>query len=278
MSGNSEKKVAIVTGGSSGIGKATVKGLLKEGFQVHALARRTERMKDLEDLGAESGFLDLTETKSLADAVNSVLEKSGRIDVLVNNAGYGSYGTVEDVPLEEARRQFEVNLFGLARITQLVLPVMRSQGSGRIVNISSMGGKIYLPLGAWYHAAKHALEGWSDVLRNDVASFGIKVVIIEPGVIQTEWEGIARESALRFSGDTAYGEMTRNFAEMLENIYGGGKGSPPEVVANTIVKAVRVKRPRTRYPVGVWAKPLLLIRSLLSDRAFDRLIRKVYGI
>ncbi|MCL4162006.1 UNVERIFIED_CONTAM: hypothetical protein GTU68_051582, partial [Idotea baltica] len=181
-----ESKVILVTGASSGIGKATALALAERNHRVSAGARRIERMESLTESGVSAHFLDLTEEDSIEEFVADVLKREGRIDVLVNNAGYGVYGSVEDVSIREAREQFEVNLFGLARLTQLVLPTMRDQGSGTIINLSSMGGKVYTPLGSWYHATKHALEGWSDCLRIEVAQFGINVSIIEPGAIETE--------------------------------------------------------------------------------------------
>src|SRR5271169_1594020 len=185
-------KTALVTGASSGIGEATVRRLLAGGYKVFAGARRQDRMAPLAALGATLVPLDLTDDGSIVRAVEAIKAQSGRIDVLVNNAGYGSYGALEDVPLDEARRQFEVNVFGLARLCQLVLPMMRAQKSGKIVNITSIGGKIWEPLGSWYHATKFAVEGLSDCLRVEVGRFGIDVIIIEPGAIRTEWAGIAQ--------------------------------------------------------------------------------------
>jgi len=167
-----EKTVALVTGASSGIGKETVKKLLEAGYTVYAAARRVEKMNDLADLGASILKMDVTDRVSIEAGVTNILYGERSIDVLVNNAGYGSYGAIEDVPLEEVRRQFEVNIFGLARLTQLVLPGMREKRFGKIVNVSSMGGKIYTPFGGWYHATKHALEGLSDSLRLETAPFG----------------------------------------------------------------------------------------------------------
>jgi len=164
------KKTVLITGASSGIGKETARALLNEGYTVYAAARRVEQMKDLEKIGATIFPLDVTDEASIIASVNSILEKEDSIDLLINNAGYGSYGAIEDVPIDEARRQFEVNIFGLARLTQLVLPKMRENRYGKIVNISSMGGKIYTPFGGWYHATKHALEGFSDALRLEAAS------------------------------------------------------------------------------------------------------------
>jgi NAD(P)-dependent dehydrogenase (short-subunit alcohol dehydrogenase family) len=267
-------KVAFVTGASSGIGAAISRALLREGYVVYAAARRREPMAPLECEGARLLSLDLTEESSVRHTVSRVLEDEGRIDVLVNNAGYGSYGALEEVPLEEARRQFEVNLFGLARLIQLSLPAMRAQRFGRIVNITSIGGKIHEPMGAWYHASKFAVEGLSDCLRMELEPFGIDVVVIQPGAIRTEWSGIARQSLLETSGAGAYAGQARQTASMLARV-DDGNGAPPEVVARAVSHALSARRPRTRYVVGGGAKPLLALRWLLSDRAFDRLMRNV---
>jgi short-subunit dehydrogenase len=273
-----ENKVVLVTGASSGIGKAVVQGFLGQGMTVYAAARRVEKMEDLKAAGAKTVYMDLTQDESIQKALDSIKKESGDVGILVNNAGYGSYGAVEDVSLEEARRQFDVNLFGLARLTQLVLPGMRDMHSGRIINISSMGGKIYTPLGAWYHATKHALEGFSDCLRLEVKPFGIDVVVVEPGAIQSEWEGIAAESAQKTSGAGAYKDFTQKVVATMKDVYKNGQPSPPEVVANTVVKAALKKRPKTRYAVGKNAKLLLTLRSWLSDRGFDGLIRSSYKL
>jgi NAD(P)-dependent dehydrogenase (short-subunit alcohol dehydrogenase family) len=269
-----EKKVALVTGASSGIGTAVALALLERGYTVYGAARRVDRMQGLLARGAHVVPLDLTDEGSTASCVKTLLDREGRVDVLVNNAGYGSYGAIEEVPLAEARRQFEVNLFGLARVTQLVLPAMRAQRSGHVVNVSSIGGKIFTPMGGWYHATKHALEGWSDVLRMEIAPFGIRVIIVEPGAIATEWGGIAREGLLATSGEGPYQEVAHAFAGMISP-EGKFSGSPASVVADTIVRAVTARRPRTRYVVGQGARPLLLARALLPDRVYDGLVRRV---
>ena len=270
-------KVAIVTGASSGIGEATARQLRSLGYRVYAAARRVDRMAPLLADGIDVAALDVTDETSLTAFVEQVIAEAGRIDVLVNNAGYGSYGAVEDVPLAEARRQFDVNVFGLARLTQLVLPHMRAQRGGRIVNISSIGGKIYEPLGGWYHATKFAVEGLSDSMRVELAPFGIDVVVIEPGAIKTEWGGIAAESALSVSGSTAYGDQATMVANLLNAAESNPRlVSPPEVVAKAIGRAVTARRPRTRYAVGGGAKPILLLRRLLSDRAYDRLTVRMF--
>jgi NAD(P)-dependent dehydrogenase (short-subunit alcohol dehydrogenase family) len=262
-------KTALVTGASSGIGEETVKGLLSAGYTVYAGARRVDRMRQLEAAGARLLALDVTDDASMTAAVDTILRDTGRIDVLVNNAGYGSYGALEDVPLDEARRQFDVNIFGLARLTQLLLPAMRAQRSGRIVNVSSIGGKIGEPFGAWYHATKFALEGLSDSLRMELRQFGIDVIVIQPGAIMTEWNGIARDGLVKASGEGAYGASARAYATFMQSADQGRLPSPPSVVAKTILKAVQARKPRTRYATGGGAKPVLFIRRILSDRAFD---------
>jgi NAD(P)-dependent dehydrogenase (short-subunit alcohol dehydrogenase family) len=266
-------KVALITGASSGIGEQTVKGLLDAGYVVYAGARRIDRMQSLAGVGARLMSLDVSDEVSMSAAVKRIVDEQGRIDVLVNNAGYGSYGALEDVPQEEARRQFEVNLFGLARLIQLALPTMRAQRSGTIVNVSSIGGVFGEPFGSWYHATKFAVEGLSDSLRTELHPFGIHVVVIQPGAIITEWNTIAREGLLKYSGNGAYRDSARAHVKFLAEADRGSVPSPPSVVAKVIVEAVQARRPMTRYAVGGGAKALLFIRSLLSDRAFDAIMR-----
>jgi NAD(P)-dependent dehydrogenase (short-subunit alcohol dehydrogenase family) len=266
-------RVALVTGASSGIGAETTKELLAAGYTVYAGARRLERMQQLATAGAKVLALDVTDDISMMVAVETILRDAGRIDLLVNNAGYGSYGSLEDVALEEGRRQFEVNIFGLARLTQLVLPTMRAVRSGRMINVSSIAGNVGEPFGAWYHATKFAVEGLSDSLRMELRPFGIEVIIIEPGAILTEWNRIARDGLIRYSGGTAYGDGARAHANMLLSTDSGSLPSPPSVVAKTVLKAAMTKKPRTRYATGGGAKFVLLLHSLLSDRAFDGVLR-----
>ena len=265
-------KVALVTGASSGIGGATALDLAKLGFTVYAAARRVERMRTLANLGVSVLRMDLTDDDSIAGGVRTLLDEAGRVDVLVNNAGYGSYGAVETVPMDEARRQFEVNVFGLARLVQLVTPTMREQGSGRIINVSSIGGKIYEPLAAWYHATKFAVEGLSDSLRMELAPFGIDVVIIEPGLIDTAWTPIARTSLLERSKGTPYESRARRLAAMLRRMEGPRFASTPEVVARKIAVAATTPNPRTRYPVGAGAGTATRARRVLPDRALDAIV------
>jgi short-subunit dehydrogenase len=227
-------------------------------------------MRDIEEKGMEILHLDLTNDDSIVQAVDTILEKEGRIDVLINNAGYGSYGSVEEVSIDEAKRQFEVNMFGLARITQLVLPAMRKQKSGRIVNISSMGGKIYTPFGAWYHATKYALEGWSDCLRLELKQFGIDVSVVEPGGIQTEWGEIAMEHLKKVSGSGPYANLANKvIAASAKN---SSKLTPVEVLGKEIAKAATHNKPRTRYLKGYMAKPLVALRKWLRDKTFDKMM------
>jgi NAD(P)-dependent dehydrogenase (short-subunit alcohol dehydrogenase family) len=269
-------RTALVTGASSGIGEQTALGLKAAGFRVFAVARRVERMQALSDQGISVFGMDVTDDASMVTGVSRVLDEASRVDVLVNNAGYGSYGALEDVPIEEARRQFEVNVFGLARLTQLVLPHMRAQGSGRIINVSSIGGKFYEPLGSWYHATKFAVEGLSDSLRIEVESFGIDVVLIEPGPILTEWNEISRDSLTKTSAGGAYEEMAARVRGVLERADSPPMASSPALVARKIVKAATVASPKARYPVGRGAGTIVRTRKVLPDAAMDRVVKRLY--
>jgi len=263
-------KTILITGASSGMGKHAALQLIAEGNIVYGAARRVELMKELVVAGGHAIKLDITDENQIIDGVKQIIKEQGKIDVLVNNAGYGLYGAVEDISMEDARRQFDVNIFGLARITQEVLPHMRKQKSGRIINISSMGGKIYTPLGAWYHATKHALEGWSDCLRLELKQFNIDVVIIEPGAIKTEFGDVMSEPLLKNSGEGPYKKMAHIMSKATAETYSEkGKPSPPSVISNLISKAITAKKPKTRYAAGKMAKPLMWIRKYLGDRIFD---------
>lgn len=271
-------KVALVTGASSGIGEATARELAAAGLTVYAAARRVERMSHLRDAGIHPLSLDVTDEDSMRAAVETIVGEQGRIDVLVNNAGYGSYGALEDVPMEEARAQMDVNVFGAAHLMQLVLPHMRAQRAGTIVNVTSMGGKITTPLGAWYHATKFALEALSDCVRMEVAPFGIDVVVIEPGGIRTEWSGIAADKVRDVSGTGAYAPQGNAVADSLVSESNARRSSPPELIGRTITKAVTSRRPRTRYAVGFGAKPMIAMHAMLPDRTYDSMMRRVVGI
>ncbi|WP_144122854.1 oxidoreductase [Catellatospora sichuanensis] len=268
--------VAVVTGASAGIGAATAFRLHELGFTVYAVARRLDRMASLAAVGIHTASVDVTDDAALVALVDRVVTESGRIDVLVNNAGYGSFGALEDVPMDEARRQFEVNVFGAARLCQLVLPQLRAQGAGRIINVSSVGARLYQPLGSWYHSTKYALEGLSDCLRVELKPLGIHVVVIQPGGIATEFPRVAGEQLIATSGGGAYDEHARRYAAALmsepEHI------SPPSVVADAIARAATARRPRTRYAVGRGARAAVFARWLLPDRVFDRLVVALFTV
>jgi len=264
------KKVAVITGASSGMGKETAYLLAKNGYTVYAAARRTERMEEMQKAGIRILAMDVTNDESMISGVNTVLAAEGRIDVLINNAGFGSYGAMEDVSMQDARYQLEVNVIGAARLTQLVLPGMREQKSGKIFNISSTGGKFATPLGGWYHASKFAMEGWSDSLRNEVRHFGIDVIVIEPGGIQSEWAGIMHESMVNVSGKGAYKELVSQFSDLA--VKGQKKMWPTSTISELILKVLGKRKPKARYTAGYLAKPLLFLRKILSDRLFDKVI------
>ncbi len=269
-------RVALVTGASSGIGEDTARLLREHGFLVYAVARRVEPMRGLAELGVRTFGMDVTGDASVTAGVEKIISEAGRINILVNNAGYGSYGSVEEVPLDEARRQFEVNVFGLARLTQLIVPHMRAQGGGRIINISSIGGKIYEPLGGWYHATKFAVEGLSDSLRIELRPFGIDVVLIEPGPIRSEWNAIARQNMAKASASGAYAAQAASMARVFEAVDATGRSAKPVVVARKIVKAATTTHPSPRYPAGRGAGTILRARKLLPDRAFDMIITRMF--
>ncbi|MFF2450963.1 oxidoreductase [Isoptericola sp. NPDC058082] len=271
-------KVALVTGASSGIGESTARKLQSIGYTVYGAARRTDRLQRLAADGVRPLRMDVTDEQSMKDGVATIVADTGRIDVLVNNAGYGSYGAIEDVDIDEGRRQFEVNVFGAMNLTQLVLPRMREQKSGTIVNITSMGGKIYTPLGGWYHGTKFALEALSDCLRLELAPFGIDVVVIEPGGIATEWGGIAADNLEKTSANGPYERQAEAVARSLRSEANTRRNSPPSVIADAIAKAVTARRPKTRYAVGYGARPLIAAGRILGDRQFDALITRASGV
>lgn len=269
------RPVVLITGASSGIGHATALALASRGWIVYGAARRVDRMTELAAAGCHVLEMDVTDDASMVAGVERIVAEQSRLDVLVNNAGYGSYGALEDVPLAEARRQFEVNVFGLARLTQLVLPTMRALGRGRIINISSVGGRIYEPIGSWYHSTKFAVEGLSDSLRLELAPHGIDVVIVQPGPIATEWNGISRESALAYSGEGPYAGQARALVRNYERIDSSPASGTPEDVAATIVQAVTARRPRTRYATPASARIVVGLRRLLPDRIMDAALRRL---
>lgn len=260
------KKTALVTGASSGIGKATAIHLAQHGYNVYGAARRMDSMLSLKEYGITPITLDVTREESILACV----EKIGGIDILVNSAGLGSYGALEDVPMDEAKNQLEINLFGAARLIQLVLPHMRNNRYGKIINISSIGGKVGLPMGAWYHASKFAIEGLSDSLRNEVRQFGVDVIVIEPGGTKSEMIGIGGQDLMRISGNTVYS----NYANSLQKMYADMEKNAVDavVIAKLIKKGIEAKHPKARYVGGAMAKPMLFMRKMLSDKLFDKML------
>ena len=267
------KKVILLTGASSGIGYQTAESLAKEGHVVYGAARRIEKMETLKQFGVKPMYLDVTYEESIKSAIDTIIGNEGRIDVLINNAGYGSYGAIEDVEISEAKMQFEVNLFGLARLVQLVLPHMRKQKSGRIINVSSMGGRLTTYFGAWYHATKYALEAFSDALRMEVVDFGIDVSLIEPGLIKTDWGIIAANKLADSSKGGAYEKEALRTSEGMKKQYSGNMGSNPIVITKAISKAVNSRCPKARYLIGFMAKPLVFLHTILPARVFDKIMK-----
>lgn len=266
-----DKKIILITGATSGMGLATLRKLAEEGHIVYGTARTAQDVPVIKNAGGLPLIADVTDFKTLQKIVDTIIANEKKIDILFNNAGYGLYGSVEEVPLDVARHQFEVNLFGLARLTQLVIPHMRKQKSGRIINMSSMGGKIYTPFGAWYHASKHALEGWSDCLRFELKPFGIDVIIIEPGTIDTPWNNVMIGNLIKYSGEGPYKPLVNRYLNKARS----NKGSPSSLIANLVNIAVTSKRPKTRYSGGKFAKPFIFIRTIFGDRAFDWVINRM---
>lgn len=264
------KKVVLITGASSGMGKETAKLLAQNGYTVYAAARRLDKMKDLETLGIKILLMDVTDEASMFQGVQQILEEEGRIDVLINNAGFGAYGTIEDVSIENAKYQLEVNVFSAMRLTQLVLPKMRENKFGKIVNISSIGGKFALPYGGWYHASKFALEALSDSLRNEVKQFGIDVIVIEPGGVKSEWANIAYDNLVKNSTQSAYKGTIDKLADFMKKAT--AKNADPEVITKLILKSIETKNPKFRYVGGYMAKQAVIARKLLSDKLFDTMI------
>jgi NAD(P)-dependent dehydrogenase (short-subunit alcohol dehydrogenase family) len=265
----------LITGCSTGIGRATAERLAQHGHRVWATARHVDAIADLESAGCRLLALDVTDEASMRAAVETVVREDGAVGALVNNAGYSQSGAIESVPMEDVRRQFETNVFGLVRMCQLVLPSMRERGAGRIVNVSSMGGKLVFPGGGLYHATKFAVEALSDALRFEVAGFGVQVVVIEPGAIRTNFDQAA-VGALPADGGGAYTSFNAAVGAATKQAYEAGPmkllGAGPEAVARTIERALIARRPRTRYRVTPSAHLLMRQRALMSDRMWDRFV------
>jgi NAD(P)-dependent dehydrogenase (short-subunit alcohol dehydrogenase family) len=275
-------RAVLVTGCSSGIGHATAARLAGAGWPVYATARRPERLGDLEKLGCHVLALDVTDDASMSAAVERVVHDHGAVGVLVNNAGFSQSGAIETVPLAQARRQFDTNFFGPARLSQLVLPGMRAQGWGKVVNISSMGGRLTFPGGGYYHATKYALEALSDALRFEVAGFGVDVVLVEPGFIRTGFSEAAAASVdpAPAGPDDPYAAFTAGVLASTRNVYDKGvlarlAGSPDDVAA-VVLEAITAAPPKARYPVTASARILRGLRVLLPDRAWDAFLAKQF--
>ena len=270
----------LITGCSTGIGRATAERLAKGERTVYASARRLESIEDLAEKGCRTLALDVTDEASMRAAVEQIEREEGAVGALVNNAGYSQNGAVESIRLDEVRRQFETNVFGLLRMCQLVLPGMRREGRGRIVNLSSMGGKFVFPGGGAYHATKHAVEAFSDAMRFELAGFGIEVVLIEPGLIHTDFGDTSVASITEGTDqDGPYAEFNTAVGAATAEGYEGpmGKlGGGPDAVAKIIAKAIDTGRPRTRYRVTASARVLLTTRALVPDRLWDLMVRSTY--
>ena len=266
------KKVILITGASSGIGKDTAISLIKHGHVVYGAARRLEMMQDIVQAGGHAIKMDILKERNIDDVVNQIMKEQSGVDVLINNAGYGLWGAVETISIDDAKRQFDVNIFGLAYLTKKIIPIMRKQKSGKIINMSSMGGKVYTPFGAWYHATKYALEGWSDCLRIELKSFGIDVILIEPGVIKTEFQDVMMDSTVERSIGTPYEKKLKALEKATQEMYARGIGSPPSTITKLIIKAINSHNPKRRYVGGLFAKPMLFIKKWFGDKMYEKAI------
>ena len=270
------KSVVLVTGASSGFGKLTAQMLIDKGYIVYGAARRVEKMQDLIEAGGYAIKMDVSDETSVKSGVEQIIKEQGVIDVLINNAGYAAYGPVETTSMDIIMKEFQVNVFGLVRVTQAVLPYMRKQKSGRIINISSVVGKISSPLFAWYAGSKHTVEAISDALRMEVKGFGIKVSIIEPGVFSTGFDNVALTEIEAVDGGPAYRNMIEAFKKAFAKMY--SKAPKPDPVAKAIVHAISSDSPKIRYRVGTDSKGAVFIRKTFGDTLFDKIIMTQMGI
>jgi len=271
------KGTALLTGASSGIGKETAKLLLQEGYTVYATARRVDKMHDLVKLGGIPVKMDITVEEEMVSVVEHIKRERGGIDILINNAGFGMFGSLEETPLAVARSMYEVNVFGLARLTQLVLPGMRDQRSGKIINVSSVGGKIVQPYGGWYQSSKWAVEALSDALRMEVKQFHIDVIVIEPFVVESEWDAIAVDGLLEISGSGAYSKSALKLSESIIETY--KNASPASEIARTILQAIQTNNPKTRYiEKRMLGRLIVFLNWLLPDKMFDKIMMRAAGI
>ena len=266
-----EQKVVLITGTAYGIGKSTAELLIDKGHIVYGGDILVEENLYLNDIGGTALEMDVTNQEHIDKAINQIISEQGRVDVLVNNAGLGVYGAIEDVSMEDIYYQYDVNLFGLARVTKAVLPYMREKESGLIINISSVLGETYGPLAGWYLSTKHALEGWSDALRVELKEFDIDVVVVQPGAINTNFSNVTKTYIDKYRENSAYqhlyGEpVTDTGNEVLSN------QSDPIVIAKVINKAMNARNPKTRYAAGAYSKIGIFLRKIMTDKMFDRFI------
>lgn len=268
------EKVILITGASSGIGFDAAQTLAQQGHCVFAAARRTELMEPLKAYGVHVIKMDVTDEKSMKDGVETLIQAMGHIDVLINNAGYGYFGAIENVPMEDARRQLEVNVFGLARLTQLVLPYMRQQKNGRIINTSSIAGKMVFYMGGWYNITKYSVEAFSDALRMEMKPYGIDVVMIEPGAIKTDWGIIAARHLKESSEGTAYEASGNQWAHNMDWFYKTNLLSSPSVITKAIVRAVNSRHPKARYCRGRFSIIGRIAHAIMPARWWDALMRQ----
>lgn len=273
-------KTVLITGASSGIGKETAKLLSQTGFKVIAVARNTDKMKDLEKLGCSIFSMDITNEDSIQTAFKNIYSKHNQIDILINNAGYSQNGFVEELTLPQLKYQFDVNVFGLIRITQMVLPKMREKGKGHIINIGSVGGDFTSAGAGAYHASKYAVESFNDALRQELNSFGIMVSLIKPGGVETAF--VDNSKYPEAIAGNPYSKMRENFLNMLSNILKSSNSSFPILkpieVAKTILATAKMENPKTRIKIGRTAKMMPIIKLLMSDKAFDKMIMNQLGL
>jgi short-subunit dehydrogenase len=275
-------KTVLITGAASGIGKATAMAFVKQGYKTYATDKDTTNMAELENLGCKIKYIDVTIDSVMFEAVKAIEQETGGVDILVNNAGFGQNGVIEELSIEKIRKQFEVNVFGHIRMTQLVLPKMRERKSGRIINIGSVGGEFTTPGASAYHASKWALESFNDGLRGELRQFGIEVVLIKPGGVYTNFMNTANKLYPEPMADGTYNEFREKFVKQSNTIFDPKKKKygvlSPEKIARVIVKAAEKKKPKTRYKIGALAKITPIIHSLMSDRAFDKFMLKQFKV
>ena len=278
----SEKQVVLITGAASGIGKATAMKFAENGFVVYATDNDTVNLKELEKVGCRTAYLDVTIESSIKNAVKKINDETNGVDILVNNAGYGQNGVIEELPIEAIRKQFEVNVFGLIRVTQEVLPTLRKKQKGRIINIGSVGGEFTTPGASAYHASKYALESFTDGLRGELRNFGIQVVLIKPGGVRTNFVNTANKNYPSPMQNSPYLEFRDKFNAMTDKLFDPASKSfgilKSEEVASVIYKSAIVKKPRTRYRIGALAKITPKLRRLKSDRGWDKFMLKQIGV